>query len=91
MLYDLTFLLERMPSRRLKRCVCEETVMLYVPVQVGDQLIFVMAHSRSEVSNPSIGLLGPPEDGNKGTVLILTFSAEVYSKGPCFCLEVIFV
>ena len=43
-----------------------------LPVQVRDQLIFVMAHSRSEVSNPSVCLLGPPEDKikkRKGHVL----------------------
>lgn len=36
-----------------------------LPVQVRNQLIFVMAHSRSEVSNPSICLLRPPEVGNR--------------------------
>lgn len=35
-----------------------------LPVQVRDQLIFVMAHSGSEVSNPCISLLRPPEGEN---------------------------
>ena len=32
-----------------------------VPVQIRDQLIFVMTHSRSKVSDSYIGLLWPPE------------------------------
>ena len=33
------------------------------PVQVGDKLVFLVAHSRPEVSDLCICLLGPPERG----------------------------
>ncbi len=37
--------------------------MLGSPIQVGDELVLIVAHSRPEVSDASICLLGPSQVG----------------------------